>query len=79
MVDCRTEKIIAVALIMDKDKYATNEVVSRRINNYHYQENTIVTHDDKHIRISTETNIKGVHNVLMLFPNGDSKLTFEFN
>ena len=79
MVDYRKEKMITVALIMDKDKYVTNEVVSRRINNYHYQKNTIVTHNEKHIKISTETNVKGVHNVLMLFPDGESKLTFEFD
>ncbi len=79
MLDCRTRKMIAIALIMDRNKFATNEVISRRINNYHYEENTEVTHDDKHIKISTETNIKGVHNVLMIFPNGVSKLTFEFD
>lgn len=52
---------------MDKEKYTTNEVVSRRINNYHYQENTNVTHDNTHIKISTETNIKGVYDVLIIF------------
>lgn len=79
MFDCRTNKIIAIALIMNKEKYATNEVVNRRINNYHYQENTVVTHDNEHIKVSTETNVKGVYNVLMLFPDGVSKLHFEFD
>lgn len=78
-MDCRTKKIIDIALIMDKKKYATNEVISRRVNNYDYQEHTKITHSDIHIKISTETNIKGVHHVLYLFPDGKSELTFEFD
>lgn len=64
---------------MDKNNYEINETVSRRINNYSFQSNTTITHNDKYIKISTETSIKGVHNVLFLFPNGMSKLDFEFN
>ena len=79
MMNCRTKKIIDITLIMDKSKYATNEVLSRRVNNYDYNYHTIISYNDIRIKISTETNIKGVYNVLYLFPNGESKLTFEFN
>ena len=79
MLDCRVKRIIDIALIMNKGKYKTNEVIIRRINNYNYNEHTTITHNDIHIKISTETNIKGVENVLYLYPDGESELTFECN
>ncbi len=79
MKDIRTEKMISIAVIMDKYNYEKNETINRRINNYDFQANTIITHNDKYIKISTETSIEGVHNVLFLFSNGMSKLDFEFN
>lgn len=79
MNDIRTEKMIAIAAIMDKYNYEINEIIHRRINNYDFQANTTITHNDKQIKISTETSIKGVHNVLFLFSNGMSKIKFEFN
>lgn len=79
MKDIRTEKMISIALIMDKYNYEKNETINRRIKNYDFQANTTITHNDKHIKISTETRIKGVYNVLFLFSNGMSKIDFEFN
>ncbi len=79
MIDERTEKKISVAIIMDKYNYEINETINRRINNYDFQANTTITHNNKYIKISTETGIKGVHNVLFLFSNGISKLDFEFD
>lgn len=77
MKDIRTEKMISIAVIMDKYNYENNKTINRRINNYCFQANTTIMHNDKYIKISTETSIKGVHNVL--FPDGMSKLDFEFN
>ncbi len=79
MKDIRIEKMISIAVIMDKYNYEINETINRRINNYDFQANTTVTYNDKHIKISTETNIKGVYYVLFLFSNGTSKVDFEFN
>lgn len=79
MKDIRTEKMTSIAVIMDKYNYEKNENINRRINNYDFQANTTITHNDKHIKISTETSIKGVHYVLFLFSNGTSILDFEFN
>lgn len=79
MIDIRTEKMISIAVIMDKDNYELNGTINRRINNYDFQEHTTIIHDDAQIKISTETKIKGVYNVLVLYPNGMSKLDFEFN
>jgi len=78
MMDVRKEKMISIALIMDKDDYKINETINRRLNKYDFQEHTSITHDDKQIKISTETNIKGVYNVLIIYPDGMSKLDFEF-
>lgn len=78
MKDIRKEKIISIAIIMDKNDYESNKTINRQINNYDFQANTTITHNDKHIKISTETSIKEVHNVLFLFPNGMSKSDFEF-
>ena len=77
--DIRIEKMIIIALIMDHYNYENNKDVHRRINNYDFQINTIITHNDEYIKISTETSIKGVHDVLFLFSNGTSKEDFEFN
>lgn len=79
MKDIRTEKMISVAIIMDKYNYEKNDTISKRINNYDFQANTTITHNDEYIKITTETNIKGVYYVLFLFSNGMSKLAFEFN
>lgn len=78
MIDNRIEKMISIAVIMDKDNYESNETVNRRITNYDFQENTTITHNNRQIKISTETSIKGVFNVLIIYPNGMSKLDFEF-
>lgn len=79
MKDIRTEKMISIAVIMDKYNYERNETINRRINNYDFKADTAITHNEKHIKISTETRIKGVYNVLFLFSNGMSKIDFEFN
>lgn len=79
MKDIRIEKMISIALIMDRYNYRINKTINRRINNYNFQANTTITHHNKYIKISTETCIKGVHNVLFLFPNGMSRVNFEFN
>ena len=76
--DIRTEKMISIAVIMKKYNYVINDATNKRINNYNFQANTTITHSDKHKKISTETNISGVHNILFLFFNGMSKLGFEF-
>ncbi len=78
MQDIRTEKIIFITAIMNIYDYAKNEIINRRINSYDFRENTTIRYSDKHIKISTETCIAGVHNVLFLFSNGVSKLCFEF-
>lgn len=78
MLNNRIEKMISIAVIMDKDNYELNETVNRRITNYDFQENTTITHNNRQIKISTETSIKGVFNVLIIYPNGISKLDFEF-
>lgn len=78
MMDIRKEKMISIALIMEKDNYIINETINRRINKYDFHESTSITHNDEQIKISTETNIKGVYNVLILYPDGMSKLDFEF-
>ena len=79
MKDIRTEKMITVALIMKKYNYEINETTNRRINGYNFEANTVITHNDAYIKISTETGIKGVSHSLYLFPDGISKLDFEFN
>lgn len=79
MKDIRTEKTIYIAMIMNKFKYEINETVIRRINNYNFKTATIITHNERYIKISTETKIKGVYNVLILYPTGLSKLAFEFS
>ena len=79
MKDTRAEKMIFIAVIMCKYNYENNETICRRISNYDFQANTTITHNDKHIKISTKTCIEGVYNVLFLFPNGTSKLNFEFD
>ncbi|MBQ3547470.1 MAG: hypothetical protein IJA44_03240 [Clostridia bacterium] len=79
MEGSRTEKIFFIAMIMKKYNYVINETISKRINNYEFQTNTTITHDEKQIKISTETKIKGVYYVLILFPNGTSKVDFEFD
>ena len=70
--------MISIALIMNNGNYELNETINRRINNYDFQEHTAITHDDRQIKISTETNIKGVYNVLIIYHDGMSKLDFEF-
>ncbi len=75
----RIEKMISIALIMHRYNYEINETINSRINNYSFQANTTITNNDNCIKISTETNIKRVYNVLFLFPDGTSKLDFEFN
>ena len=77
-MDIRKEKMISIALIMEKDNYIINETINRRINKSDFQESTSITHNDEQIKIRTETNIKGVYNVLILYPDGMSKLDFEF-
>ena len=77
MNDIRIEKIIDIGLIMYKLNYKITEITSRRINHFHFEANTIITHNNEQIKISTETAIKGVYNILLLFPDGTSKLDFE--
>ena len=79
MLDERTGKMISIAIIMDKYNYEMNETINTRINNYDFQANTTITYNNKHITISTETKIKGVYNILIIFSNGMSKLYFEFD
>ena len=63
---------------MNKYNYEKNDTISKRINNYSFQANTTIIHNDKYIKVSTETSIKGVYYVLFLFSNGMSKVDFEF-
>lgn len=79
MKNIRFEKMIAIALIMQKENYVINNIVNRRLKNYNFQEHTTITRNEKHITISTETKIKGVYNILILYQNGMTKLDFEFN
>lgn len=79
MKDIRTEKIISIAIIMNKYNYEKNDTISKRINNYSFQANTTIIYNDKYIKVSTETRIKGVYYVLFLFSNGKSKVDFEFH
>ena len=79
MIDERTGKMVSIAIIMDKCNYETNKTINTRINNYNFQSNTTITYNNKYIRISTETKIKGVYNILTIFSNGVSKLCFEFD
>ena len=79
MIDERTGKKISIAIIMDKCNYETNETINTRINNYNFQSNTTITYNNKYIRISTETKIKGVYDILIIFSDGMSKLCFEFD
>ena len=37
--------------IMDKYNYETNKTINRRINNYDFQANTTITHNNKYIII----------------------------
>ena len=62
---------------MAKYKYLTNETINRRINNYDFNKDTIISYDEEKIKISTEINIKGIYNVLIIYRNGESKLEFE--
>ena len=78
MKDIKTEKILFVNSVMNQLNYVTNETVRRRINHYQFQRHTTVAHTDKYIRVSTETKIKGVYDVLLLFPCGISEMLFEF-
>lgn len=79
MKDIRAEKMISIALIMDKYNYEKSDNINRRINNYVFKANTNITYNDVYIKITTETSIKGVQSVLYLFSNGISKIDFEFN
>ena len=77
MIKCKKNNLFSIGLIMAKYKYLTNETISRRINNYDFNKDTIITYDEDKIKISTEMNIKGIFNVLNIYRNGDSKLEFE--
>ena len=79
MINERKEKNVSIALIMDKYNYEINETINRRIKNYDFQANTTIRYNNEYIRISTETKIKGVHHILIIFSNGTSKLDFEFD
>ncbi len=72
-------KILELALVMVQYNFKMNETIRKRINNYQFETNTTLTYDEKHIKISTETKIKGVYDVLILFSNGDSKVELEFD
>ena len=79
MKNIKREKIFYIALLMNKYNYKINETINRRINNYDFKDNTVITHNNLYIKISTQTHIKGIYNVLFLFCDGDSKLDFEFD
>jgi hypothetical protein len=77
MLKCKNNNIFSIGLIMAKYKYLTNETINRRISNYEFNNDTIITYDEEKIKISTEINIKGIYNVLFIYRNGESKLEFE--
>lgn len=68
--DIRTDKMLILAFIMDHYHYQVSETACRQINDYNFQKNTLITHDDRHIKISTETDTRGVYDVLLLFSDG---------
>jgi len=68
--DIRTEKKLIIALIMDHYHYHVSRTACKQIDNYDFRKNTVITHDDRHIKISTETDARGVYDVLLLFFNG---------
>ena len=65
-MDIRKEKMISIALIMEKDNYIINETINRRINKYDFQDHTSITHNDKQIIIHLAHNLPHHRNKRLL-------------
>lgn len=59
--------------------YEVSEHGLRRLVRYAYEDNTQMQLKEDRLIITTETNIKGVYNTLLLFPNGKSEVQFDFD
>ncbi len=65
--------------ILKDNNYKTNPDLIRRINWYSYTDETIVLVDKDRIVVSTELAIKGVYNVMIIYPDGKSEVEMKFD
>ncbi len=65
--------------ILKENNYKLNRDVIRRVHWYDYRDNTIVLAGKNKTVVTTEMPIKGVHNVLIIYPNGKSEVKMEFD
>lgn len=65
-------------LILEKS-FPINQTIIMRLNNYTYQDNTIILQTDNEIILSTEYKIRGVHHLLIIHSDGTSKWDFQFD
>ena len=59
--------------------FTVNETLLRRVELYEFESGTTVDYTDGCIKLRTETAVKGVYNVLLLYSDGGSAWTFEFD
>lgn len=74
----KTDKKLELLIMLKKENYVITKITERRINNYIYQENTVITKEKNYIKISSKTNITGVYNILIIYADGTTDLKFEF-
>ncbi len=68
-----------VYLMLKVNGYDIDEYGLRRLHHYEYEDNTQMRIQEDRLIISTETNIKGIYNTLLFFPNGKSKVQLDFD
>ncbi len=64
--------------MLQANGYEVSEHGLRRLRHYAYEENTQMQFKADSFIITTETNIKGIYNTLLFFPNGTSKVQLDF-
>lgn len=73
----KQRKIKEVLELLSEKSYQITKIVERRVRHYQYEKNTEIKTENDKIIITTEINIKGVYNTLVIYPNGDSELKFD--
>ena len=68
-----------VLKIVSEKHYALNDDIMRRIEWYSYKDATTLIEEDGRIVIRTEMPIKGVYDTMILYPNGKSEVTIQFD
>lgn len=65
--------------ILKENNYKFNRYLLRRVYWYDYKDNTVVLVGKDKTVVTTEMPIRGVHNVLIIYPNGESEVEMEFD